>query len=685
MMRKFNKKKSSRRGAILVTVVFVLAFATIFIAAAMTLTQATRKRVYQEAYSDQARLTVTSVAEAWYRAVNMCEFDDASILSLCKGSGTTIHVVAPSAADRIPGMEVDGTTDANNCTTVFFHRDHTGSGTKDDQYTYYADFTTNIGGRTENVRSVLTYTLPDPVEGGKPFSAQVDLNTEVAQNNFTDFGKGMEGKAKDSDEYLNNIFLARKGGKNNAGGMNIYSTMVYCDGAVSFKAEKFYSEDMVFLTGAYFQEKSDSTQPDHMDVKNFFFFGKSDEPISAGDSTHWKANSSQTFYLCKRSNSGNWSGGTGGAKIVYVNADGTKVGDPEGESSLPTNIQKKIRHYAAYNTQYAAGGTDNYPTTSQFLKSASKLGIHKTHPSTGVTTTSLGAFLTSQCYQAKEDFADPGVYYFSSDGSHNTGEKHPGITGSKHPGEFEAKEPYIVVLNGSADYKFYFAGTSFYLRNVIFIVNKPNTGHPVVFVLENGAEIYWAGDPNSPGTGYKTSDVKVGGNGIISTCSRNYDTAEAAYKFVKGEFDQQKGENAPRWFDHDNYSSSRGWSSYYDGVNEVSAYVIGMGNNKFSIDKCMVIEGFIGLFNEDYTNNHSEFNARNSKDSILYGRIMTDGYDDNTSGGGIAMPASPGSSNVDAVDPGFKKLVTNFTLVKMVYYYNLNSNKTSNTSVKTGS
>ena len=64
---------------------------------------------------------------------------------------------------------------------------------------------------------------------------------------------------------------------------------------------------------------------------------------------------------------------------------------------------------------------------------------------------------------------------------------------------------------------------------------------------------------------------------------------------------------------------------------------------------------------------------------------MTDGYDDNTSGGGIAMPASPGSSNVDAVDPGFKKLVTNFTLVKMVYYYNLNSNKTSNTSVKTGS
>ena len=45
MMRKFNKKKGSRRGAILVTVVFILAFAMIFIAAAMMLTQSTRKRV----------------------------------------------------------------------------------------------------------------------------------------------------------------------------------------------------------------------------------------------------------------------------------------------------------------------------------------------------------------------------------------------------------------------------------------------------------------------------------------------------------------------------------------------------------------------------------------------------------------------------------------------------------------
>lgn len=90
-MRKFNKKKGSRQGAILVTVVFILAFAIIFIAAAMVLTQNTRKRIYTEAESNQARLTVTSVAEAFYRAVEKCEFQDADIISLCTAT-TPIRV-----------------------------------------------------------------------------------------------------------------------------------------------------------------------------------------------------------------------------------------------------------------------------------------------------------------------------------------------------------------------------------------------------------------------------------------------------------------------------------------------------------------------------------------------------------------------------------------------------------------
>ncbi len=117
-MRKLNKKKGSRQGAILVTVVFILAFAIIFIAAAMMLTQATRRRVYEEAESNQARLTVTSVAEAFYRSIQKCEFDDSRIINLCKGP-STIHVEASSTAQKVPGLEDEGTTSTDSYTTVY--------------------------------------------------------------------------------------------------------------------------------------------------------------------------------------------------------------------------------------------------------------------------------------------------------------------------------------------------------------------------------------------------------------------------------------------------------------------------------------------------------------------------------------------------------------------------------------
>ena len=661
MMRKFNKKKSSRRGAILVTVVFVLAFATIFIAAAMTLTQATRKRVYQEAYSDQARLTVTSVAEAWYRAVNMCEFEDASIIKLCEGSGTTIHVVAPTAADRIPGMEVDGSTDPNNCTTVFFHRDHVGTGTTDDKYTYYADFTTNIGGHKENVRSVLTYTLPANPTGGKPFNAQFDFNSPINQTNMTEIGKG--------SDSLDNIFLARQGGKNKNSGNVIYSTMVYCDGAVAFKAEEFYSEDMVFLTGAYFKQLDDSTQPNVMKVKNFFFFGSSGEAISDGNSSNWKADSSMTFYLCNRTNTGNWSGS---ANVINVRADGGKTSDPEGTSTLPESIQKKIVKYASYNVSYAPGGKEPFPTTDTFLKSAKKLGISKTHPS-DATEVTLGKYLTENAYQSKKGFAKEGTFFFKSDGSENDQDKHTKLTGMTE--DFKTYEPYVIVLDGTKDYKFYFAKGTFGLRNVVFIINKPSTSHPAVFVLEDGAKIYWPYDKyNTYNDCYTSSNSVVASNGIIATQSRNFDTAKAAYEFVIKEFGRSAA-GAKTNFDKDNYSSSMGWSKYYDAKNEACAMVVGMGNNVFAIDKNFVLESFVGLFNKDYgKGNSSVFRSRNGQSNLLYGRLMTDGYDD-WDGGGLVMPASPGSSNVDGVDPGFKKLKTNFSLVKMVYYYNLTSNK----------
>ena len=160
MMRKFNKKKAAKRGAILVTVVFVLAFATIFIAAAMMLTQATRKRVYTEAENNQARLTVTSVAESWLHALQKCEISDSAILALCKagagGTGTPVRVKASATSNTIPGLETENTSSTTSFTEVTFTRSPNKTGaSKDEEYTYIADFSTHIDGQVENVRAYI--------------------------------------------------------------------------------------------------------------------------------------------------------------------------------------------------------------------------------------------------------------------------------------------------------------------------------------------------------------------------------------------------------------------------------------------------------------------------------------------------------------------------------------------------
>ena len=48
MIKRLNKSKKNKQGAILVIVVLILALAMIFIASAMMLTQATRRRVFTD-------------------------------------------------------------------------------------------------------------------------------------------------------------------------------------------------------------------------------------------------------------------------------------------------------------------------------------------------------------------------------------------------------------------------------------------------------------------------------------------------------------------------------------------------------------------------------------------------------------------------------------------------------------
>ena len=648
MMRKLNKKKGSRRGAILVTVVFILAFAMIFIAAAMMLTQSTRKRIYEEAESNQARLTVTSVAEAFYRSVQKCEFEDLALINLCKGP-TTIHVEASSTAGKIPGLEDEGVASTVSYTTVKFHRTPLpgGGGTNDD-YKYFADFSTHIDGKVENVRAELSYVTPPGDINSAPFSSQFDHNGVFTKNNMEDVGAG---KADDPS----NIFLVRKGANTDNSSFSSTATMVYCDGNITFKDEDFKSKDLVFLQGAKLKS-GDSGKFKTGHVKNMFFFGSGTEPISddASRGNFGDCVSGLTFYLCGRTNYGNW---TSGATVVEINSNGTKKDGTNVFSNAADQaaFANKVSVYYGYNTKYRAGGTDAFPTTNDFLTSIGNIANNKvtskTAPNNPTWSGSLGDFLTTKSYQKSSAYVAPGTYVFTKDES-NHDEKHPAL-GSY---TFSDKEPYIVVLEGGKKYQFWFSGNqSYQLYNVVFIVNDPKPSYPVLFLLEDKANVSWPGGSNG----------RVCGNGIFAVEKRKFDNAEKTFNFIKTEWGKNLGN--PQAFEN----SGGKYSSRYNGSNEPCAMVIGMGHNTFEIDKNIIMETFIGLFNDSYgSKSNSTLSIRNNDNGVLYSRIMTDGYDDKDAGKWY-MPATPGASSLPSPNPPFKKMVTGFSLSSMKYYYGI--------------
>ena len=208
----------------------------------------------------------------------------------------------------------------------------------------------------------------------------------------------------------------------------------------------------------------------------------------------------------------------------------------------------------------------------------------------------------------------------------------------------------------------------------MFIVDKPDKSNPILFVLMEGANIYWPGNGATSGSWSDrvSANPPLGSNGIIATEGREFASAQAAYQFIKDEWNNGGSGQTATSFDKNHHTKNFGWSDYYDAKNDIASMIIGLGKNEFAIGKGMVMETFVGLFNDSYTTgkSKSKFCVYNGKSDILYGRLMTDGYDDKD-GGGLVMPASPGASNLSGIDPGLHPLVTNFTLNNMIYYYYL--------------
>ena len=116
-MRKTNKKPSgllTKSGVILVTIIFIVALALIFITTALMISIAGRQRVYTNAKNSQARLTVTSLSQMLWQAIYSQQITDADLVALAHGSGNGSIVLFDSS--DVPGMGIGD----SECSAYFY-------------------------------------------------------------------------------------------------------------------------------------------------------------------------------------------------------------------------------------------------------------------------------------------------------------------------------------------------------------------------------------------------------------------------------------------------------------------------------------------------------------------------------------------------------------------------------------
>ena len=199
------KKQNNKNGVILITVLFILAMAMIFITSAILLTSGTRSRLYTRAEENQSRLTVTSVAESFYAAIEMHEINKNTITSL-DGFGP-IQITAAG----VPGMNGS----ADDYTTLEVNKDITTG-------YYNVDIVTVIGTQSDTVRLVLNPTEEDNFSGGG-FNHQVEVQGGGQLSNVK---IGYDVNTNSRYDASDNTILSRGTAGTPIGSTNMYSTFI---------------------------------------------------------------------------------------------------------------------------------------------------------------------------------------------------------------------------------------------------------------------------------------------------------------------------------------------------------------------------------------------------------------------------------------------------------------------------
>ncbi|MCQ2517051.1 MAG: hypothetical protein MJ094_09390 [Saccharofermentans sp.] len=172
-MRKISKKylgkEEAKRGAMLVTILFIVAIAIVFISTAMMISMATRGRLYTNAVSDQARLTLQSLTQTVWQAIYSQEINDDQLRNLA-----ATQAVLAFDLDSVPGMGGHSNTSA----TASFWTPYTEQENDAQKALYcskiYIEFEVCIDNNSECYLMVLEKNHDEPASGN-PFNFAVEL------------------------------------------------------------------------------------------------------------------------------------------------------------------------------------------------------------------------------------------------------------------------------------------------------------------------------------------------------------------------------------------------------------------------------------------------------------------------------------------------------------------------------
>ena len=274
-MRKTNKKclKSSgkRSGVLLLTILFITAMALIFITTALTITIATRKRIYENAKSDQARLTVTSLSQAIWQAIYSQQINDNMLYNLAYGTGGQGTLVQFDSL-TIPGMGQPG----SSATAYFWIIQEANESTKTKR---------KIGieckCEIDGIAQYYTMVLQQNKSEGKPtgdFNLQVELgdgglfNSTVIGFDVSNMGSGW----KDQIPYdaADNVIVMHNPTFSSVDNHGLYSTVI-TDGRLELR-DVVFGRDVYFIgaaAGINFVSGQNETPSRVSDYGDWYFWG----------------------------------------------------------------------------------------------------------------------------------------------------------------------------------------------------------------------------------------------------------------------------------------------------------------------------------------------------------------------------------------------------------------------------